>query len=322
MKLPCCQNVWMQVVSLVSGIILILGIGGCEESFVPDTIQTEQEIVVEGYIEAGEQRNPTFVLLTKSIPFFSTISVEQFSSLFVRGAKVTVSDGVKEVVLQELCLNQLPEDLKKEVYKVLGFNPDSAAVDLCVYADIFEQIKPEFGREYKLRVESEGKVLNASTTIPDSVGLRKFRFMEPPGAPRDSLAQLMVTISDPQGQRNYYRYFTSTSRQPGLIAPFNSVTDDAIFDGKEFEFPLQRAQRRGSGFNPDAFGLFYRGDTISIKWCTIDQAHFDFWNTRDFSANSGGPFASYTRIATNIEGGLGIWGGYAVARYNLIVPEK
>ena len=53
-----------------------------------------------------------------------------------------------------------------------------------------------------------------------------------------------------------------------------------------------------------------------------DEAHFDFWNTRDFSANSAGPFSSYTRIKGNVDGALGIWGGYSVDSYRLFVPYE
>jgi hypothetical protein len=108
-----------------------------------------------------------------------------------------------------------------------------------------------------------------------------------------------------------------------LIPPFGSVTDDAIFDGKEFEFPLQRAQRRG-GLVLILRHLDFTGVAIlsQSNGATIDKAHFDFWNTRDFSASSGGPFAAYTRISTNINGGLGIWGGYAVGVYSMKVPPK
>ena len=293
----------------------------CEENYVPDTSVSQQEIVVEGYIESGEGSNPTFVILTKSIPFISTIKSDQFSELFVKDASVSVFDGSKTVALTQICLNQIPAELKKEVYRVLGLNPDSTAANICVYVDLLNQLKRESGRKYDLKVIAEGKTLTATTTIPPFVGLHDFKWAPPPGAPRDTLAELNVKINDPKGVKNFYRYFTSTEGG-SLIPPFGSVTDDAIFDGKEFEFPLQRAQRRGGGFDPETFGLYKRGDSITIKWCSIDKEHFDFWNTRDFSANSGGPFAAYTRIATNINGGLGIWGGYAVATYSLKVPPK
>lgn len=293
----------------------------CEENYIPETSVSQQEIVVEGYIEYGEGANPTYVLLTRSIPFISTIKSDQFTSLFVRKATVSVFDGVKNVNLTEVCLDQIPPELKKEVYAVLGLNPDSTSSNICVYADLFDQIKREPGRKYDLSVTIDGKVITATTTIPQYIPIYDFKWKEPPGKPRDTLAELNVKINDPKGIKNYYRYFTSTQGGP-LIPPFGSVTDDAIFDGKEFEFPLQRAQRRGSGFDPETFGLYKRGDSITVKWCTIDKAHFDFWNTRDFSANSGGPFAAYTRISTNINGGLGIWGGYAVGTYSMRVPLK
>lgn len=306
---------------LVVALLASMFFTSCEEEFIPDTDVSQQEIVVEGYVEVGNGSNPTFVILTRSIPFISTISQDKFAELFIKGASVTVNDGDKDVALTEICLNQIPDNLREEVYKLLGFNPDSTAIDICVYADILNLINRDYGKKYDLTVNVEGKTLTASTTIPQFVPLYGFRWDDTPGISSDSLARLFVTINDPAGVDNYYRYFTAQGNSP-LIPPFGSVTDDAIFGGQEFEFPLQKAERRGSDFDPESFGYYTRGDSVSIKWCTLDKAHFDFWNTRDFNANSGGPFSSYTRIATNIEGGLGIWGGYAVDTYRLFAPPK
>lgn len=300
----------------------ILFFASCEEEYIPDTSISEQEIVVEGYIEVGEGANPTFIILTKSIPFITTIAADKFTELFIKGAEVSVFDGDKTVPLSEFCLSDVPDNLKEQVYAVLGLNPDSTAADICVYADIFGLIKKEYGRSYDLKIKTGDKILTATTTVPEFVELYNFKFNDPPGAPKDTLAELMVKINDPSGVKNYYRYFTATGKDRRLTPPFGSVTDDAIFDGRAFDFPLQKAQRRGGDFDPETFGLYERGDSVFVKWCTIDKAHFDFWNTRDFAANSGGPFASYTRISTNIQGGLGIWGGYAVKTYNLYCPPK
>lgn len=302
-------------------LIAMLSLASCEEEYIPATEISAQEIVVEGYVEAGDGANPTYVIVSRSIPFISTVSADKFAELFVKGATVTVNDGDKNVTLNELCLADLPEELKKEVYASLGFNPDSAIVDICIYADIFGQLKRQEGRTYHLTVKADDKVLTAETTIPAYTGLYDFKWSDPPGKPSDTLAELNVRISDPAGIKNFYRYYTGQADGP-LIPPFNSVTDDAIFDGKEFEFPLQRAERRDGDFDPESFGLFMRGDSIQVKWTCIDKAHFDFWNTRDYSANRGGPFSSYTRIASNIKGGLGVWGGYSVATYRFRVPPK
>jgi hypothetical protein len=314
-------NIMKSIIKLLFPAIIIFAFTSCEEEYIPETSISEQEIVVEGYVEVGEGSNPTFVILTRSIPFISTINPDKFTELFVRNAEVSVFDGDKTVALTEICLSQIPEELKAQVYAVLGFNPDSSSVDICVYADLFGQITKDYGRKYDLKVIVEGKTITASTTVPAFTGLSNFMWVDPPGTPSDTLAQLNVTIDDPAGIKNYYRYLTATGDDV-LIPPFGSVTDDAIFDGKKFEFPLQKAERRGGDFDPESFGLFMRGDSVFVKWCSIDKAHFDFWNTRDFSANSGGPFSSYTRIATNIKGGLGIWGGYACNTYRLYAPPK
>lgn len=305
---------------LVLSTIMLSTFSSCEEEYIPSTLESEQEIVVEGYVEVGDDANPVFVILTKSIPFISTIEANKFTELFVKDAEVSVFDGDKTTFLTQICLNQIPEPLRTEVYTLLGINADSATVDLCIYVDIFDQIEKEIGRKYDLKIVAEDKTLTASTTVPNFVPLYDFRWDEIPGTPNDTLARLFVKVDDPKSESNFYRYFTAMGQEP-LIAPFSSVIEDALFDGQSFEFPLQKAERRGN-FNSDSFGFFKRGDTTTIKWCTIDKAHFDFWNTRDFSANSGGPFAAYTRIATNIKGGLGIWGGYAIGKYELEVPPR
>ncbi len=302
--------------------ILFIGLMSCQDPYIPTTLESEQEIVVEGYIESGDNANPTFVLVTRSIPFIGKVTPEKLASLFVKDATVIVNDGQKDVTLNRLCLSEIPLELRDQAYQLLGFNPDSVALDLCLYVDLLNSIDRKEGGKYDLRVTIGDKQLTATTTIPRFTGLDSFDFRPTPGVPIDTLSQLFCKIKDPENTIDYYRYFTATGGD-GLIPPFTSVTNDLFFNGKDFEFPIARAQRRGQGggFDPNAFGMFRRGDTITIKWCTLDKAHFDFWNTRDFAANNGGPFGSYTRIITNIKGGLGIWGGYAVAQYELIVPK-
>jgi hypothetical protein len=97
------------------------------------------------------------------------------------------------------------------------------------------------------------------------------------------------------------------------------VTEDVFFNGKTFEFQLLKAENINEDLDPETFGLYTIGDSIGIKWCNIDKDHFEFWNTLEFSNANQGPFAGYTRIDSNIEGGLGIWGGYSVSFYRLLV---
>jgi hypothetical protein len=293
---------------------------GCEEPFIPDTREDDQQIVVEGYIEYGENSNFTFVLLTKSLPFIGIIDDKVLESIFVHGAEVKVNSYGETVQLDELCLNQLPPEIKKEAAVLLGLDPERVNVNICAYVDLFDKIKKREGGLYDLEIKIGDKILTSSTTVPEYIPLYGFRWEAPPGKPNDSLATLYARVDDPPNVENYYRYLTGLVNEP-LQSPFASVTNDVFFDGKSFEFILNKAEPRGSDIDPETFGLYRRGDSMVIKWSTLDKEHFDFWSTLEFSANRNGPFASYTRVSSNIEGGQGIWGGYAVGYYYLKVPE-
>lgn len=301
--------------------VFVLFLSGCIEDYIPPEQEETIEFVVEGFVEAGEGSAPTFVLITQSIPFISTVDLNTFNSLFVNDAKVVVNDGTKDVELTELCINDLPDELKEIAAELLGLSGDSTSLNICAYVDILDQLDRKIGGKYDLNIQIEEEAITATTTIPEFVPLFDFRWDELPGTPSDTLARLWVTINDPVTELNYYRYFTEENNE-GLISPFASVVDDGFFDGQEFEFPIAKAEQRNVDFDPETFGFFTKGDTIRIKWTTIDEAHFDFWNTIEFSRNNGGPFSSFNRVSSNVDGALGIWGGYAVGFYEEFVEVE
>ncbi len=300
---------------------VFLSLFACEKEFTPGGSDVASQIVVEGHIEAGENATNTYVILTKSQSFFSEIAPSALSESFVRGAKVTVTDGTKTVELLEVCLDSLPPAIRAQAAQQFGFNSDSLNINFCIYLDINNAIKGEEGKKYDLKIETKtGEILTATTTIPLQVPLDSLFFIKPPGEANDTLAQCKFVLNDPAGVRNYYRYFTKVNRQ-NFQAGRGSVADDGFIDGKKLRGTLTKAEPRGANFDPATFGLFRLGDTMTVKWCSLDQDHFNFWNTLEFSANNQGPFSSYTRIQHNIKGGLGIWGGYAVTSYVKIVEK-
>ena len=299
-------------------ILVICTISACEQEFIPKGSLLPQEIVVEGYIEAGEIDLPAYVLITQSQPFFSTISQQQFDDLFINDAVVTVDDGDQIVTLEEICLFDLPKELQGPIAEQFGFDPDSLVVNICVYIDVLDKINREIGRSYTLNIHVNDLQLTAITTIPTHVPLDSLRFFGPPGEPNDTLAQLLVSVSDPPNEANFYKYFASINNGP-FNSGFQSVTNDIFFNGKSFEFQLQKPETGSGEIDPLTFGLYHVGDTVAIKWANLDEGHFNFWNTLEFSNANQGPFSSYTRIESNIEGGLGIWGGYSISIYKIIV---
>ena len=67
------------IISLLTVSILF---ASCSEPFEPIT-DANQPLVVEGYIEAGPGSVPTYVILTRALPFITEIGPDQLGELFV-----------------------------------------------------------------------------------------------------------------------------------------------------------------------------------------------------------------------------------------------
>ena len=306
----------------ILALTLFVAFLSCEEEFTPDITTEPQDIVVEGYIETGDFSLPPYVLLTRSQPFFTELDLGNFDNFFVHDALVTVFDGTETTTLEEVCWDDFDEEQQEFLNSLLAQSGigglDSIPGNLCVYVDLDFELTGEIGKTYDLSIEVEGKLLTASTTLQNRVPLDSLKFVIPDGEVSDSLRELRVIVNDPVDEVNFYRYFTSVNGD-NYIPGFNSVADDALFNGQVFEFPLPKGEPRNSTAGQASFGLYKIGDTVSVKWTTIDEPNFNFWNTLEFNAINQGPFASYTRVETNIKGGIGIWGGYSAHYYNLIV---
>lgn len=303
--------------------IFILGltmifIVSCEEEFVPEDIQTKNEYVVEGHIELSSIDLPAYVILSRSTSYFSTFDTATFKSLYVDDADVSVFDGDKTVEFQHVCAVDLNPLLILKMFSEVGhkiFNPD-----FCAYLDLNNELTKESGRNYDLRIEHENKIITSSTSISHRVEVDSLNFKNPPGENVDSLALLWGTLNDPGEKVNFYRYFVRENFFN--VYSFNSIFDDYVLNGKEIEIPFQKPSNpQKPDFDSDTDFLYNRGDTIQFKLCTIDQEHFDFWESFQFS-NSQGPFSSYIRAKDNIDGGIGIWGGYNCQVVDLIVPME
>lgn len=298
--------------------ILLLLLMACEEQIFPVTNQ-EPELVVEGYIEGGEIPTPPYLLLTRSVGYSENSNQISTENLFVHDAVITVSDGVQTVTLTELCWEDLTEAEQNQALEFFGATIDSVGLNICIYLDRDLTMMGEIGKTYELTIEAEGQVLTSQTTVPPHVPLDSAYFKNRPGDNSPDFFELIAKLSDPPGQVDFYRYFTSTNGSI-FAPPLSSVADDAVFDGQDFEFPLAESELEfEDDIAPADYGFFQRGDTILLRWTNLDEAHYNFWNTVEFNSLNQGPFGSYTVIDGNIEGGLGIWGGYSNSYYEWVV---
>ncbi|CAA6827569.1 MAG: Unknown protein [uncultured Aureispira sp.] len=327
----------MKIISALSiFFMLFLLVSACEKEFFPETTYDGPELVVEGYITKGPGALPPYVILTKSIEYSSSIGSDILSDIFVHDAEVSISDGNNKVQLQELCvsdLQALPPFLRDAILQAIGIpniNFDSTAFDICIYTDLLGivgfGIDVREGGKYDLEIKAANfNTVTATTTIPYVVSIDSLTYRNHPSYPsNDSLVEVVAHFKDPIGP-NYYRGFSQRNDEsfyPSSTQGTNgSVSDDNIFEGQNFSFGVIRGQDAFSDFDFDSFGYFWRGDTVVFRAANLDYAHFRFWQTLEYNTGSQGPFGTYTRIQSNIEGGLGVWGGLVYDEYTLTIPE-
>jgi hypothetical protein len=288
------------VASLASLLIL-----SCEKAVEFKLDNPEPRLVIEASIENGQY---PIVYLSRSFNYFSSIDLATLANNFVHGAVIYVSNGTMIHKLKEYAV------------------PVGSGVNFYYYSadpsDPATLFTGELNHSYSLRVVAEGKEYTATTTIPFITKQIDSLFWKPaPGSNPPNKVMLMVRATDPPGFGDYIRYFTRRNSEP-FYPGLNSVFDDQVIDGTTYELQLERGVNRNEEIG-EGFSFFDKGDTVTFKLCNIDRATYDFWRTMEFTyASVGNPFATPTRVLSNISNGaLGYFGGYACQFRTIIIPQ-
>ena len=288
------------------GIVLGTIISSCEKTINFKPNDTEPELVVEASIENG--KGPV-VVLSQSLNYFNQISTELLASSFVHNAEVTISNGTKTHRLKEISVPVTGG------YTLYYYTTDSS--------NLSTAITGEFGKEYSLDVKTDAKEYTATTTIPKlAKKIDSLWWVEAPNNPNPKKVIVMGRFVDPPGLGNYTRYYTSVDGWP-FMPGLNSVYDDQLTDGTTYNMQVEQGVDRNKQYNLENYAFFEHGDSVVIKYCNIDKATFDFWRTMEYSyTNIGNPFASPSKVMSNIQGGgLGYFGGYAVQYKRIKIPQ-
>jgi len=290
------MKVWMSFIALL---LLV----SCEKNINFDLEEAAPVLVVDAQIENGL---PPVVVLTKSFSFFQQLDAAALSNSFVRNAVVQISNGTVTHRLKEDSVPVVP-GLYAYFYSNDPANPATA-------------FNGALNGNYTLNISVGGQSYSANTSIPalalfpDSIWFQRAPFNE------DTSKRVMyMRASDPAGRGDYFRYFTKVNRD--LFYPGLNVFDDQVLDGTTFQISLPRGVNRNIPFVEDS--LFYRRtDTVTLKFCKIDQQTHRFWNTWEFAFSSiGNPFSQPNKVLGNISNGaLGIFCGYAAEYKTYIVP--
>ena len=278
----------------------------CEKTIDIQPEIREPVVVVDAQIENGQ---PPVVTLTNSINYFSTISREILSGIFIRNAQVTINDGTNTYKLKEYTI-PIGGGFNTYYYSVDNTNPASIVLG-------------QFAKSYKLQIVVNGKLYTSQTNIPNlTKKIDSLWWKAAPFNKDTTKVNLLAKVTDPPGYGNYIRYFTKVN-SAAFLPGENSAFDDQIIDGKTYEVQVDQGIDRNDPPEQEDYGFFKRGDTATVKFCNTDKATYDFWRTIEFGYQSiGNPFSSPIKILGNVSNGaLGAFCGYAAQYKTIVIPK-
>ena len=299
----------------------------CEKAIEIDFSSAGSQLVVEGYIQQGY---PSYVFLTKSEDYFNPVDSNTLNNISVDNAQVFVEreDGVIHQLTH--IDRQLLDSLG--IPDTLGLLSNSLYVDLSYQENNFSQI----GYKYKLIIEWNNETISAITSLPpkypiDSVWVKRKDSLE-----SDYKCYIWARINDPDTLGNsaiihFKRDVGWKPMDPLFIPCAIPARTDNLVNGENFETFFARSGRFSGEdgallpFYGDRVidGEFVRKDIVLLRLSHVDQRTYKFWRSaKRMQDASGNPFSEPMNLYSNIDGALGIWGGYGVSYYYIpIVPD-
>ncbi|MEZ5045438.1 MAG: DUF4249 family protein [Chitinophagaceae bacterium] len=301
-----------QLLSLTT-LAIIFFLSSCEKEINVNLSESEKQLVVQGSIEKNEL---PYVSLTNSIGFFDKIDLGSIQ--YIHGADIIVKDlsNKDSIRLKEY---NIDTTVGNQTFNFSIYGPD--------FNDpIAMAFKGKEGHIYQLSILYNGKLHTSATQIPANLGLDSI-WTEPVPNKEDSFAVVYVKYSDPDTFGNSIRYETLVNKMNKNGSPeiyytaFNSVYNDDIINGTTVPFSIDMGYDKSKNYSNQelqTLGYINRGDTVTLKWSTIDKSVYRFWETVAFAAGSvGNPFASPIKIQGNITDALGVWAGYNPMLYKI-----
>jgi hypothetical protein len=304
--------------------LLMVFLISCEKDINVDIPLHQSMPVVEGFIEQGQ---PPIIILTQSMGYFEPTDMNAIQNIFLNGADITLSDGIAEEKLIEICTSSLPDSILPLISELTGIPAENLRLlNYCLYTTFNTNLWGKIGRTYSLKIEHGEKTYTSVTTILPLIPLDSLWFVK--NIPQNPWGLIWARLYDPPGKGNAYRIYSKRlGRDDTYIPAWGSVFDDSFIDDKMVDFHFHRGFRPGSTAPDDQgpeLGYYKEGDTVVVKFSVINQSTYRF--LRDFeteTASAGNPFAAPSTIATNINGGaLGYFGGYGAVYDTLVLKSN
>ncbi|MHB1278010.1 MAG: DUF4249 domain-containing protein [Bacteroidia bacterium] len=258
---------------------LVFFFAACEKTSDIEVPPNPPMMAVFGFVEEGITVG---IRLEEVVPVFGKTKRDPVP---VSGALVVVKEGANSYVLPEV-------QGQDGMYVLPGF-------------------KGEAGKSYALEVKRAGfPDLRASTRVPDFVPdsvTHSYVAVPDPQEFSDSARRIGYTWQDRQGSTDYYRVsaiakFNGGFNESNVQFVDQNITDDSK-DGKEIFTGLGTFWLERSGTPITSlevrFELMVLDEHASKYMRTFDAAYY----------NDGNPFAEPVIMYTNVQGGIGVFGG-------------
>jgi hypothetical protein len=280
----------MKYFKILSFALLAFAVVSCdlEREVDIDLPEYEGRLFVECYLEPGQPMNLSLTRTSSYFDLFPTSTLDFINGILEEGATVTITHNGQDYELENN----------------LTFNPFTQKV---FNYSLNVTVPFDFENDFELNIiTKDGETITGKTRITplmpvDSV-VTQF-------AENDTLARILVYMTDDMTQDNYFR----------------RVLHEGSLDSiPEFSFALDDRASEGILI----FGTFYDyvvGDTVINTIYSIEEDYFEFLQSIDFAVQSNGnPFAQPSPIVSNVEGtagAIGIFTGFTYDRRTTIIER-
>lgn len=288
-------------------LLFLLFFVACEDGEEKDL---QSAYVVEAWIENDGY---PIVKLTRSVPVNkdNRTSIDSLENYIVKWARVTISDGDREVTLTG--------------------SMDHAYFPPYIYTTT--EMKGKAGKTYTLTVYRKDEPPIVSTaTIPLNTVQLIDSFSYERISSSDTLYQVYAHVNIPSTPTTYYRLFVNTILNlsqdftPSFLGVLRS---DMIPDGKiavnqgRAKVVFSNLEMKNLIQNDDFTPYFSVGDTIMVRFALIDSITYNYWRSyEDMLSLSRVPlFPSTTNMPMQIQGVYGFWQGWNSSYHLVTIPK-
>jgi hypothetical protein len=198
------------------------------------------------------------------------------------------------------------------------------------------RLKGVIGYEYSLKVEYGGKILTASTTIPQAPQIHSISYKKH----SEISGSLIIKYKPSDTSLTYHLFQTSQKRDNFKLSPtfyplqmnksnMEKIVENELFKGRinnisNTENSNSHTENSNSYIDSIIGPRYYWvKDTVLVSVSSIDIQSFEVLNSTFFMlSNYDNPFAVSTPAMTNIKGGIGRWTGLGTTKVFFYISSR